>query len=124
MLTLTFRVGPADTLVTSRATCFRFCADGTVRGGDNVIAASHVDDSWRLGQRLYREWDCAGPVLLAGRKTAHGRTVAHGSYPLLKAIRGMLYAGETELGIPLPTWAGTAASQWHEIVLLPATPAP
>jgi hypothetical protein len=65
-----------------------------------------------------------GPVLLAGRKTAHGRTVAHGSYPLLKAIRGMLYAGGTELGIPLPTWAGTAASQWHEIVLLPATPAP
>ena len=124
MLTLTFRVGPADALVTSRATCFRFCADGTLRAGDNIIAATHVEDSWQLGQRLYRDWECAGPLFVFGRRTTVAGTVSHGPCHVVRTIGGALYEGDVGLGICLPTWGHDAAQAWHEVVLLPATPTP
>lgn len=122
MLTLTFRASPGDAGVNSRATCFRFCADGTLRAGDNIIAATHVADSWQLAQRLYRDWECAGPVFVFGRRSAVSATVSHGPCHLVRAIGGALFEGDLGLGICLPTWEYAAAQGWHEVVLLPATP--
>lgn len=123
MLTLSFPGGPGETPVQSRAHCFRFCADGTLRGGDNSIAASRVNEGWRLGQRLYRELQCTGPVVVRARRTATANAARYGPFDLVTAIAGLLSANDVSLGIYLPTWESCAADSWHEIVLLPVPPA-
>jgi hypothetical protein len=124
MLTLTFRTGSGDAGVTSRATCFRFCADGTLRAGDNIIAATHVADGWQLAQRQYRDWECAGPTFVFGRRTAVSATVSHGPCHLVRTVGDTLFSGDISLGICLPTWEHDTAKAWHEVVLLPATSTP
>lgn len=121
MLTLSFPVRPGETLVYSRAHCFRFCADGTLRGGDNSIAATRVNDSWRLGQRLYRELQCSGPVLVRARKTATSYAAHYGPYDLVRSAAGLLSADDATLGICLPTWERSIADSWHEVMLFPVT---
>jgi hypothetical protein len=123
MLTLSFPLGPGDTPVHSRAHCFRFCADGTLRAGDNSIAATRVNDSWRLGQRLYRELQCAGPLIVRARRTASANAVGYGPVDLVAAVAGVLSADDVGLRIYLPTWESSTADAWHEVVLLPVQPA-
>jgi hypothetical protein len=122
MLTLSFPVGPGETPVQSRAHCFRFCADGTLRGGDNSIAATRVNDEWRLGQRLFRELQCGGPVVIRARKTATANATCYGPFDLVRAVAGLLTADDAGLGIYLPTWESSTADSWHEVVLLPIQP--
>jgi hypothetical protein len=124
MLTLAFRIGPGEPSASSRATCFRFCADGTLRGGDNFIAATHTDNGWRLGHHLYREWECAGPVVVMGRRTARSHAVNLGPCERVRTISGKLYDGDVGIGVCLPTWEASAAESWHEVVLLPVTVIP
>ncbi len=122
MLTLSFPIRPGETLAYSRASCFRFCADGTLRGGDNSIAATRVHDSWRLGHRLYRELQCGGPVLVRARRTATGAITCYGPFDLLRSTAGFLSAADAELAICLPTWEHSATDAWHEVMLLPVQP--
>jgi len=121
MLTLSF-LRPGETMVYSRAHCFRFCADGTLRGGDNSIAAIRVNDSWRLGQRLYRELQCGGPVLARARKTATAKPAHFGPFELLRSAAGLLSADNAGLEIYLPTWERSIADAWYEVMLLPVQP--
>jgi hypothetical protein len=64
LITLTFRPlhGESPTLV--RGLYFRICADGTLRGPDNAIAASYAGNRWRLGLRAFRSFECATPLYL------------------------------------------------------------
>ena len=118
MLRMTFRTVPGESIVHTRACCYRFCADGTLRGEDNFIAATRVDDCWRLGQRLFRELECAGPVFLRARKTPSASPVGLGPYNLLRTAAGAVYADEIRLGICLPTLHRDPADSWHEVSLL------
>jgi len=43
---------------------FRICADATLRGSDNAIAARYSERLWQLGPRQYRSFECSGPVFL------------------------------------------------------------
>jgi len=122
MLTLSFPLGPGDTPAHSRAHCFRFCADGTLRAGDNSIAATRVNDSWRLGQRLCRELQCVGPLFVRARKTARANAIGYGPFELVAAVDGLLSADDVRLRIYLPTWESSIAEAWHEVVLLPVQP--
>jgi hypothetical protein len=122
-LRVTFRTVPGETAVHSRARCFRFCADGTLRAGDNSVAARRVDDGWRLAQRQFRELECEGPVVLRSRKTAAANPVDHGPFNLVRTESGLVYGDDVCLDICLPTLNRSAADSWHEVSFLPvATP--
>jgi hypothetical protein len=123
MLTLSFPLGAGDTPVHSRAHCFRFCADGTLRAGDNSIAATRVNDSWRLGQRSYRELACTGPVIVRARRTGTANAVHYGPFDVVRVVAGLLSAGDANLELYLPAWESSTADSWHEVVLLPVQPA-
>lgn len=118
MIRLTFRTVPGDTLVHTRACCFRFCADGTLRAEDNFVAATRVDDCWRLGHRLFRELECAGPVYLRARKTPTAAAVGFGPFNVVRTVNGSVYADDVRLDVCLPTLHRDPADSWHEVSLL------
>lgn len=119
-MTLTFLVGPSESSAYSRSHCFRFRADGTLRGGDNFIAATRVNGCWRVGHRLYRDFECGGPVFLMIWKTASAKAIGYGPCNMVKAVGGQLFADDVGLGIYLPTCEASAVDSWHEALLLPA----
>jgi hypothetical protein len=100
-----------------RASCFRFCADGTLRGGDNSVAATRVDTGWRICRGLYKELECSGPVLVRARKTMSGATECRGPFAFVRVEAGLLLSDQGDLGIYLPTWQMVGTVSWHEIVL-------
>jgi hypothetical protein len=118
MLKLTFRTVPGESLVHTRASCFRFCADGTLRAEGNYVAATRVDDCWRLGQRLFREFECAGPVYMRARKTPDAAPVGLGPFNLIRTAGGHVYADDVCLDVRLPTLHRDPADSWHEVALL------
>jgi hypothetical protein len=118
MLTLTFRSTLGDAPAQTRAASFRFCADGTLRANGNSVAATLVDDCWRLGQRLFRDFDCPGPVYLRARRAPGAAPVAMGPYNLIRSIGGVVYADDACLDISLPALRRGSAGAWHEISLL------
>jgi hypothetical protein len=118
MLKLTFRMVPGDSLVHTRAACFRFCADGTLRAEGNFVAATRVDDCWRLGQRLFREFECVGPVYLRARKRPESAPVGLGPFNLIRSARGLVYADDVCLEMRLPSLHREPGDSWHEIAFL------
>ncbi len=118
MLRLTFRTVLGETLVHTRACCFRFCADGTLRAEDNFVAATRVDDCWQLGHRLFRELECAGPVFLRARKSRGTAPVGLGPFNLVRTAGGLVYADDVCLDIRLPTLHRDPIDSWHEVALL------
>jgi hypothetical protein len=118
MLRMTFRTVLGETLAHTRAFCFRFCADGTLRAEDNFVAATRVDDCWRLGHRLFRELECAGPVFLRARKTPGTAPVGLGPFNLVRTAGGLVYADDVCLDIRLPTLHRDPVDAWHEVALL------
>jgi hypothetical protein len=120
MLTLRFPMGLGETPICSRALCFRFCADGTLRSGDNAVAARRGVGGWRIGHGLYPELECAGPVIMTARARQTRNSARHGPFGLVRTEAGLLIADDASLGIYLPTWEGPGTMAWHEIVLVPA----
>ena len=118
MLKLTFRTVLGESLVHTRAFCFRFCADGTLRAEGNFVAATREDDCWRLGQRLFRELECAGPVYLRARKSPGTAFVKLGPFNLIRTAGGLVYADDVCLDVRLPTLHRDPADSWHEVSLL------
>jgi hypothetical protein len=106
-------------LVCSRALCFRFCADGTLRSGDNAVAARHTSGGWRIGQELCPELECTGPVILTARRTRTASSVRSGPFGLIRTEDGLLIADDVSLGIYLPTWEGPGITAWYEVVMRP-----
>lgn len=119
MLVLNFPEMPGGALVHSRSHCFRFCADGTLRGADNAVAAVHTQGAWRLGQRLLRDIECTGPVLVRARRTRTSLVTRCGPFDQLNIAEGLLHADGVCLPLVLPDWGRTAGDGWYELMLLP-----
>lgn len=119
-LTVTFCSGEGDVRVYSRSPCFRLCADGTLRSGDNSVAAAQVPGGWRVGRLVYRDFDCAGPVMLVVRGRLPAWTRTYGPCDYFRAVSGQLFAGTVGLRFFLPGADAVNRTPWHEALLLPA----
>ena len=97
---------------------FRICADATLRGPDNTIAARYRERLWQSGPRQYRSFECSGPVYLRVTNS-DGSRERLGPYDLVKATEGAIFTREGCLGHHASTGdAGALEAIWREIALL------
>jgi hypothetical protein len=107
-----------DSPILVRGMYFRICADATLRGPDNAIAAHYSKRLWLLGSRQYRAFECSGPIYL--RVTNSDGSRGHlGPYNLIKAADGGIFTADGCLGIHA-SWVedGISSDVWREIALL------
>lgn len=118
MITLSFRAQNGESVMLVRGTYFRICADGTLRGPDNAVAASYIDGVWQLGRRRHRTLECREAVYLRVT-TADGRRDCIGPYECLRVAGGEIFSNDSYLGAHSagdPYLPGT--DLWREIALL------
>ena len=119
MIVLTFRPLIGESPVSVRGAYFRICADATLRGPDNAIAARYCKGLWELGRRRHRSFECSGPFYLRmmQRDGRHQRT---GPYEFVKSIEGGLFTHSNYLGaFALPPSAVNLQDLWREVAFLP-----
>ncbi|HUN74811.1 MAG TPA: hypothetical protein VMU40_09885 [Steroidobacteraceae bacterium] len=122
MITLTFHPERGATTILVRGTYFRICADQTLRGPDNDIAASYSDYIWRLALRECRAFECDSPVYLRVRGR-EGPFHSIGPYEFLRVKEGAIFTHDMRLGVHAPNERlGRLLEVWHEIVLLRPNP--
>jgi len=120
VLTLIFRPSYGESQVLVRGTYFRICADATLRGPDNTIAASYVKGLWQLAHREHRSFECSGPVYLR-LTNSDGRRERIGPYTFVKAADGAIFTPDGRLGnYSDRSDADVSMHRWLEIVLLEA----
>jgi hypothetical protein len=120
LITLIFRPVHGESPVSVRGAYFRICADATLRGPDNAIAASYSKGLWQLGRRQHRSFECSGPLYLRALNS-FGRHERTGPYEFVKAIDGALFTHTDYLGaFALPSAAVGSVELWREIAFLPA----
>lgn len=121
-MTLVFHPFSSGSPVQVRGAYFRICADATLRGPDNVVAAAFIEHNWHLTRRRFLDFRCATPVYL--RVTNQdGRREQLGPFESLRVAEGALFSAERCLGTHAANWASpTIAASWREIVLLPNAP--
>ncbi len=120
MITLTFRPALSESPVLVRGAYFRICADGTLRGPDNAVAASYADGLWQLGPRRHVAFECAGPIYLRVT-SSDGRREQIGPYDFIRAAEGAIFSNEACLGIYAPRGEMASSRElWREITLLSA----
>ncbi|MGH8137102.1 MAG: hypothetical protein ACREVV_02740 [Steroidobacteraceae bacterium] len=120
MITLTFRPVRSESPLLARGAYFRICADATLRGPDNSVAAVYANHSWLFGTRRFRSFECEGPVYLRIRSVAGGLSQT-GPYGLLREAEGALYSNDVCLGVYLPgREPSSSVEHWQEITLLSA----
>lgn len=120
MITLTFRPVHGESPVSVRGAYFRICADATLRGPDNAVAASYAKGLWQLGRRQHRSFECSGSFYLRVRGR-DGRQERTGPYDFVKAIDGALFTTTDYLGaFALPPSDAGALELWREVAFLPA----
>jgi hypothetical protein len=118
MITLAFQAVSAGPDAQVRAAFFRICADATLRGPDNDIAATFIDHRWLLGNRRYTAFQCRGPVSLRVTHQSGDREQL-GPYEFVRAAQGALYTSERCLGMHVASWASEMSTHyWREIALL------
>jgi hypothetical protein len=107
-----------DSPILVRGMHFRICADATLRGPDNAVAASYSKRLWLLGSRRFRAFDCSGPVYL--RVTNSDGSRGHlGPYSFIKAADGGIFTAESCLGLHATrAEAGLSPDVWREIAFL------
>jgi hypothetical protein len=118
LITLTFRPVHGELPVLVRGMHFRICADATLRGPDNAVAASYSKGLWRLGSRPHRAFESSGPIYL--RITNSDGSRSHlGPYNFIKAAEGAIFTQDRCLGIHAsrPDTEVTP-DVWREIALL------
>lgn len=118
MITLTFRAVNGESVMLVRGAYFRICADGTLRGPDNAVAASYTNGLWQLGRRWHRTLECREAVFLRVT-TSDGQRECIGPYEYLKVAGGDVFSNDTYLGAH---WRGASylpdGDIWTEIALL------
>ncbi|HEX4266888.1 MAG TPA: hypothetical protein VHY36_03305 [Steroidobacteraceae bacterium] len=118
MITLTFRALGGESVILVRGAYFRICADGTLRGPDNAVAASYTEGQWQLGRKRHRLLECREAVYMRVT-TSDGQQECIGPYEGLKVTGGEIFSNDTYLGAHsrgesyLPK-----ADIWREIALL------
>ncbi len=118
MITLTFRAVNGESVILVRGAYFRICADGTLRGPDNAVAASYANGLWQLGRRRHRALECREAVYL--RVTApDGQRECIGPFEYLKVTGGGIFSNDTYLGAHSGGESHLSKSDlWMEIALL------
>jgi hypothetical protein len=120
LIVLIFRPVYGESPVSLRGAYFRICADATLRGPDNSIAASYCNGMWQLGRRPHRSFECCGPFYL---RVTHpeGGNERTGPYDFVKAIDGGLFTHKDYLGAfaSPPTYLHSL-QLWREVAFLPA----
>jgi hypothetical protein len=120
LITLTFRPVHGESPVFVRGAYFRICADGTLRGPDNAIAASYGNGLWQLAQRRHRAFECSRPVYLRITRQ-DGRHEHIGPYDCVRATGGAIFTHETCLGMYAGAGEPAAApGLWQEVAFLSA----
>jgi len=97
VITLTFRALSGEAVAHVRGAYFRICADGTLRGHDNAVAASYTDGQWQLGRGRHMMLECRETVYLRVT-TSDGRRECIGPYEYLKVSGGEIFSNDTYLG--------------------------
>jgi len=99
---------------------FRICADATLRGSSNEIAAVYAMRLWQLGHRQYRAFECGGSIYLRVTHSDGGRERL-GPYEFVKVAEGAIFTHDNRLGMHTsPPDAGASADVWQEIAFLSA----
>jgi hypothetical protein len=97
MIILTFRAVRGETRTILRGAFFRVCADRTLRGPDNTVAAVYANGLWQVRRQSHRSFECEGEVYL--RVTdSDGRQVSAGPYQSVRFSQGIIFSGEVRLG--------------------------
>jgi hypothetical protein len=118
MITLTFRAMGGESVILVRGAYFRICADGTLRGPDNAVAASYTDGQWQLGRRRHRMLECREPLYMRVT-TSDGQRECIGPYEFLKVTGGEIFSNDIYLGTHALGESYLAkATIWTEIALL------
>ena len=118
MITLTFRAVNAESVMLVRGAYFRICADGTLRGPDNAVAASYTNGLWQLGRRWHRTLECREAVYLRVT-TSDGQRECIGPYECLKVAGGDIFSNNTYLGAHSRGESYLPETDiWREIALL------
>jgi hypothetical protein len=119
MMMLVFRPFVSGSPVQLRGAYFRICADETLRGPDNEVAAAFIEHSWHLGRRRFLDFQCVTPVYLRVTNQS-GERERLGPFELFRASEGALFSAERCLGTHSANWASPSiAACWREIVILP-----
>ncbi len=119
MITLSFRPLQNGSAILVRGAHFRICADGTLRGPDNTVAARYLDSLWYLGHKRHGSFDCTGPILL--RIThLHGQREYIGPYDSVRATNGTIVGDDGCLGVhAVRDGQGSAMPDvWQEVSFL------
>jgi len=120
LILLVFRPVYGELPVSVRGTYFRICADATLRGPDNSIAANYCDGLWQLGRHRHRSFEGNGPFHLRVMY-ADGSHRHTGPYDFIKAIDGALFTHSGYLGsFARPLCDVHSTEVWREIAFLPA----
>jgi len=118
VITLAFRPLNGESVLLVRGAYFRICADGTLRGPDNAVAASYTDGLWQLGRRRHRTLECREAVYLRVT-TSDGQRECIGPYEYLKMAGGDVFSNNTYLGAHSRGASYLADTDiWREIALL------
>lgn len=100
---------------------FRICADATLRGPDNAVAARYNKGSWRLGHGQFRAFECDGLVYLRVT-SSDGSRHELGPYEYLKTAEGAIYTRDGCLGYhAIRPDTVRSLEVWREIALLSGT---
>ena len=118
MITLGFRALNGESVMFIRGAHFRICADGTLRGPDNAVAASYTDGLWQLGRKRLKTLECREAVYLRVT-TSDGQRECIGPYECLRVAGGDIFSNDTYLGAHSRGEAYLPeADIWREIALL------
>lgn len=110
-----------DSSMLVRGMHFRICADATLRGPDNAIAAHYSKRVWLLGPRQYRGFECSGPIYLRITNSDGSRNHV-GPYNFIKAADGAIFSANSCLGLHATrAEAGISPDVWREIAFLSDT---
>jgi len=119
LIILSFRPLQSGSAVVVRGAHFRICADGTLRGPDNTVAARYVDRLWHLGQRRYMSFECTGAVYLRVTNR-RGQRECIGPYASLRAADGAIFTEDNCLGVHAVRveFGSESVDLWREVSFL------
>jgi hypothetical protein len=119
LIFLNFRPLQSGSAVVVRGAHFRICADGTLRGPDNTIAARYLERLWHLGQKRYLSFECGGALYLRVTNR-RGQRECIGPYATLRAADGAIFTQDSCLGVhAVRTELGSdTVDLWREIAFL------
>jgi hypothetical protein len=122
MMMLVFHPCLSGSPVQVRGAYFRICADATLRGPDNEVAAAFIEHSWHLARRRFRDFQSSTPVYLRVTNQ-NGEREQLGPFELFRVAEGALFSAERCVGTHSANWATpSVAACWREIVILPSAP--